>query len=157
MDVLSPQLWWCWHDNTEATVGLCVIFKINSSLFLFSCPEKKSSSKKKSSALFDLYYIFITSSTPLEAMTKHTHLEDGGSKQPVLAISIPSTAQLRMSYNRHSQFNHITLKKCYTNQRRLWQHNIIPQLQLITHTSSPCIPFTYLNKDRGSARKGNTG
>lgn len=63
-------------------------------------------------------------------MTKHTHLEDGGGKQPALAISIPSTAQLRMSCNRHSQFNHITLKKCYTNQRRLWQHNIIPPVTI---------------------------
>lgn len=54
-----------------------------------------------------------------------------------------------MSANRHSQFNHITLKKRYTNQRHVWQRNIIPQLQLITHTSSPCIPFTYLNKGRG--------
>lgn len=36
-----------------------------------------------------------------------------------LALSIHSTAQLRLSANRHSQFNHITLKKCYTNQRHL--------------------------------------
>lgn len=59
-----------------------------------------------------------------------------------------------MSANRHSQFNHITLKKCYTNQRHLWQRNIIPQLQLITHTSSPCIPFTYFNKGRGICQEG---
>lgn len=69
-------------------------------------------------------------------------------------LFIPGTVKLRLSANRHSQFNHITLKKCYTNQRHLWQRNIIPQLQLITHTSSPCIPFTYLNKSEGICQGG---
>lgn len=83
---------------------------------------------------------------------KHTHVHNPTSGEGKLTLCIHSTAQLRLSANRHSSLTTLLLKNVTQTRDISDSATLSPQLQLITHTSSLCIPFTYLNKCSGGGR-----